>query len=60
MKTDIMPCIFLQLSLKHHNSPNIFLQCTLEETPNYKFENGGLLLDQYLSILFLSDFFQYL
>ena len=47
IKSDLMPWILLQSPGNHHSSPIIFLQCTLKEKPNSKFENGGLLLDQH-------------
>ena len=43
LKFDLMPWILLQSLESYQNSPIIFLQCTLMETPNYRFENGGFL-----------------
>ena len=43
LEYDLMPYILLQSLENHHNSPIICLKCTLMETPNSKFENGGFL-----------------
>ena len=41
----------------NHNSPIIFIECTLMQTPKYKFENCGFLLDQHYIFSLLSQTF---
>ena len=42
----------------YHNSSNTCLPCTLKETPYFKFENFGLLLDQHFIYPSFYQFFQ--
>ena len=49
LKSDLMPCILLQSPGNHHNSPIICLQCTLMETPKYRF---GIVVSSYIIAIY--------